>query len=271
LIRVGIVGQGLIGGSLGMALSRLGQGVEVVGLTRSSEAAREAERRHAVSRASTDVAVMDGADIVVIATPIDQVAPVLGRLTHLMTSGTVISDVASVKRPVRDWVRRIPEPGLFLGGHPVAGKTAAGIESADPDLFQDEPWIFTPLEAQNLHPFEALFELVGRIGGRVTLLSPEEHDRQMAYLSHLAFTISAAFAQTVRSEADPALAGPGYRSMARLADGDPTMYVSIAAENRQPLLDAIDRFSGVLEEYRDRIQRREAVLELFEGATHAPV
>jgi prephenate dehydrogenase len=93
----------------------------------------------------------------------------------------------------------------------------------------------------------------------------------MAYLSHLAFTISAAFAQTVRSEADPALAGPGYRSMARLADGDPTMYVSIAAENRQPLLDAIDRFSGVLEEYRDRIQRREAVLELFEGATHAPV
>lgn len=270
-MRVGIVGIGLIGGSLGMALQRLDRSLEVVGVTRSSEAAGEAQRRRAVAQASSDPSVLDGSDIVVVATPIDEIPAVIDRLAPLVNTGTVITDVASVKRPVRDWVRRIPEPGLFLGGHPVAGKAARGLAAADPDIFRDEPWIFTPLEAQNLRPFEPWLELVREIGARPFFLSPEEHDRQLAYLSHLAFTVSAAYADTVRRNADQRLGGPGYRGMARLADGDAAMYESVVRENRVALIDAIDRFTGILRQFRDRIDGQEQLRELFEAGTHAAV
>ena len=264
-MRIGIVGLGLMGGSLGMALRRLDPSIEVTGLASSAEAAADAQRRGAVSRASSEVSILDGSEIVVLATPIDQIGPMLDRLAYLVMSGTVITDVASVKRPVRQWVRRIPEPGLFLGGHPVAGKAQSGLGAADPDIFKGEPWIFTPLEAQSLRPFEAWLELVRAIGARPFFLSPEEHDRQIAYLSHLAFTVSSAFAEAVRRNADPQLGGPGFRSMARLAGGDASMYESISRENRGPLIEAIDHFSAILHEFRDHIERQEDVLELFQG------
>lgn len=270
-MRVGIVGLGLIGGSLGMALRRLDPAIEVVGLTRSSEAAADAERRGAASRASSEISVLDGSDVVVLATPIDQIPPVLDQLAHLATRGTVITDVAGVKRPVREWVQRVSQPDLFLGGHPVAGKAQSGIGAADPEIFRDEPWIFTPLEAQSLRPFEAWLEVVRAIGARPFFLSPEEHDRQIAYLSHLAFTVSSAFAEAVRRNADAHLGGPGYRSMARLADGDARMYESISRENREPLIEAIDQFNGILQEFRDHIERQEQVLELFEAGRHVAV
>lgn len=270
-MRVGIVGVGLIGGSLGRALRRLPGAVQVVGLARSSQSADEARRAGAVDQGSTDLSVLDGVDVVVLATPIAEIPRVLDRIGHLVNSGSVITDVASVKRPVREWVRRIPEPGLFLGGHPLAGKAQAGLAASDPAIFKDEPWIFTPLEFQNLRPFEPWFELVRAIGARPHFLSPEVHDEQVAYLSHLAFTISSAYAETVSANADPGLAGPGYRGMARLAAGDPSMYESIARENREPLIRAIDRFAASLAQFRDRIERQDAVRELFEVGNHAAV
>src|SRR5437764_6777655 len=152
-MRVGIVGLGLIGGSLGLALRRLNPRVEVVGVTRRSDAAATARARGAVDDASTDLAMLQNADVVVVATPIDQIPGVLDQLAPLAIAGAVITDVASVKRPVRTWVRRLAEPGLFLGGHPVAGKAQSGIEASDAAIFRGEAWIFTPLEAQNLRPF----------------------------------------------------------------------------------------------------------------------
>jgi len=286
-MRIGIVGLGLIGGSLGLALRALkdfppppaGEGrvgafdrtIEVVGLTRTADAAAEALRRGAVDAASTEVSILNGADVVVVATPIDQIGAVLDLVAPLAVSGTPITDVASVKRPVRQWARRLPEPGLFLGGHPLAGKSMTGIQASDPSIFRDEPWIFTPLEAQSLRPFQGWIELVRAIGARPAFRSPEEHDRQMAYLSHLAFAISTVFAETVGAHADTSLAGPGYRSMSRLAGGDPSMYESIARENREPMLEAIDQFAATLQSLRDRIDRRDHVSELFEAGRQLAV
>ena len=270
-MRIGIVGLGLIGGSLGLALRTLHPPIDVVGLTRSADAAAEALRRGAVEAASTEVAILDGCDVVVVATPIDAIAGVLDLIAPLAVSGTVITDVASVKRPVRQWARRLPEPGLFLGGHPVAGKSMSGIWASDPAIFRDEPWIFTPLEAQSLRPFEAWIELVGALGARPAFRSPEEHDRQLAYLSHLAFAVSTAFAETVAEHADASLGGPGYRGMARLAVGDPSMYESIARENREPMLEAIDQFAATLRSIRERLDRGDHVTELFAAGRHLAV
>jgi prephenate dehydrogenase len=270
-MRVGIVGLGLIGGSLGMALRGLQHPLSVVGLTRTADAAAEALRRGAVEAASTDVAILNGSDVVVIATPIDQIPGALDLIAPLAASGTVITDVASVKRPVRQWARRLPEPGLFLGGHPVAGKSVSGIGASDPAIFRGEPWIFTPLESQSLRPFEGWIELVGAIGARPAFRTPEEHDRQMAYLSHLAFAVSTAFAETVAEHADASLGGPGYRSTARLATGDASMYESIARENREPMVEAIDQFRARLQSIRDRIERGDQVTELFAVGRHLAV
>jgi prephenate dehydrogenase len=267
-MRVGIVGLGLIGGSLGLALRGLGS-VLVRGVAHDAAGAAAAEKRGAVHHASADLDELADCDIVVIATPIDQIAGVLERLPGVLRRGNLITDVASVKRPVLEWAGRLPEPSRFLGGHPVAGKERSGLSESDAALFENEPWIFTPQDNQELGPFNEWVSAVKAIGARPHFLPAEAHDRQMAFLSHLAFTISSAYAQTVRPHADPELGGPGFRSMTRLAQGDATLYEDIAAANRGPLVEAINQFADVLASYRDRIQRGDRVGELFGRGVHA--
>jgi prephenate dehydrogenase len=268
-MRVGIVGVGLIGGSLGMALRRLRRSIDVTGVTRRAETAAAAIERGAVDRASTDLRDVSDCDIVVIATPIDQIAAVIDRLAPIVGAGTLITDVASVKRPVVAWAQRLPNPARFLGGHPVAGKTQSGLGESDAAIFDEEPWIFTPTEGQDVRPFDTWFEMVRAIGATPSFMRADVHDQQMAFLSHLAFAVSSAFAETVQQHADAALGGPGYRGMVRLAGGDPAMYEAVARENRDALVDAIDRFDAVLHRYRQRIGSGSKVKELFGGAVHA--
>ena len=268
-MRVGIVGLGLIGGSLGLALRRLRHSIDVTGVAQRVESGAAAVQRGAVNRASTDLSDISDCDIVVIATPIDQIAGVIEGLAPVVEAGTLITDVASVKRPVVGWAQRLPNPARFLGGHPVAGKTQSGLDESDAAIFDHEPWIFTPSDGQDVRPFDTWFELVRAIGATPTFMRADVHDQQMAFLSHLAFAISSAFAETVQKNADATLGGPGYRGMVRLAGGDPGMYEAIARENRDPLIDAIDRFDAVLHRYRQRIASGSKVKELFDGAVHA--
>jgi prephenate dehydrogenase len=268
-MRVGIVGLGLIGGSLGLALRRLRHSIDVTGVAKRAESAAAAIQRGAVNRASTDLSDISDCDVVVVATPIDQIAGVIERLAPIVAAGTLITDVASVKRPVVSWAQRLPNPSRFLGGHPVAGKTQSGLGESDAAIFDQEPWIFTPTQGQDVRPFDTWFEMVRAIGATPSFMRADVHDQQMAFLSHLAFAISSAFAETVQRHADPTLGGPGYRGMVRLAGGDPAMYEAIARENRDALVDAIDRFDAVLHRYRQRIASGSRVKELFGGTVHA--
>src|SRR5437870_13340511 len=118
-MRVGIVGLGLIGGSLGLAVRGLRHSIDVTGVARRAESAAEATQRGAVDRASTDLADLSDCDIVVIATRIEEIAVVMERLGPLVATETLITDVASVKRPVLDWAQRLPNPSRFLCGHAV--------------------------------------------------------------------------------------------------------------------------------------------------------
>jgi prephenate dehydrogenase len=268
-MRVGIIGLGLIGGSLGLALRRLGHSIEVTGVAKRPESVADAIQRGAVDQASTDLADLSDCDIVVIATPIAEIAGVMERLAPIVAAGTLITDVASVKRPVVGWARQLPNAARFLGGHPVAGKERSGLEESDAALFDREPWIFTPAEGQDVRPFDTWFEMLRAIGARLSFMRADVHDQQMAYLSHLAFVVSAVFAETVQKHADAALGGPGYRGMVRLAAGDPAMYEAIARENQAALVEAIDRFDALLHRYRQRIEAGTRVKDLFGGAVHA--
>jgi prephenate dehydrogenase len=268
-MRIGIVGLGLIGGSLGLALRRLRRSIDVTGVAHRPEGAVAAVERGAVDRASTELSDLSECDVVVITTPIDQIAGVMERLGPVVASGTLITDVASVKRPVVGWAQRLPNPSRFLGGHPVAGKAQSGLAESDPSIFDQEPWIFTPTQGQDVRGFDTWVEMVRAIGAKPSFMRPNAHDKQMAMLSHLAFALSAAFAETVQRHADAALGGPGYRGMVRLAGGDPAMYEAIARENREALVEAIDRFDTILHRYRQRIDSGTKVKELFGGAVHA--
>ena len=268
-MRVGIVGLGLIGGSLGLALRRLGESIEVRGVTHHADGVQAAQQRGVVDRVSTDLRDLGDCEIVVVATPINQIEATFEHLATVVARGAMVTDVASVKRPVLEWARVLPDPDRFLGGHPVAGKERSGLGESDATLFRGETWIFTPREGQELTPFDEWFRLVRALGARPQLLSAQAHDRQMAFLSHLAFTISSAYAQTVRPFADPGLGGPGFRGMVRLAEGDPALYEDIVTTNRAPLVEAIDHFSDVLRDYRERIARGDRVGELFRQGVHA--
>ena len=267
--KVGIVGLGLIGGSLGMALRRSGGEVHVTGVSRSETDARLAQARGAADIAGTRVETLRECDLVVVATPISQFATVIEGLGRMLPGEVLITDVASVKEPVLELARGLPDPGRFLGGHPMAGKAESGLRNSDATLFEGTPWVLTPSAGQDISRFGWWLELITRIGARPVLMSAEEHDRQAALVSHLAFTLSAAYASTVREHGAEIMAGPGFRGMTRLAAGDPRLYGDIAAANRQPLLEAIDDFSRTLAHYRRRIEGREQLTELFAEGSRA--
>jgi prephenate dehydrogenase len=268
--QVGIVGLGLIGGSAGMALRRLAGEVRVIGLCRSEDDARVAERMGAVDSASTRFESLRGCQLVLLATPIPEITKIFEAIGRTLSEEVLITDVASVKLPIMESARRrLPTPGRFLGGHPMAGKTESGIGHSDAALFNGTPWVFTPLPEQDLAPFRWWMELVTRIGARPLVMDAAEHDRRAAYVSHLAFTLSSAYLTASRQQAGEAMAGPGFRGMTRLAGGDARMYADIAAANRDNLLEAIDVFTNVLAGYRRAIAAGNQLLPLFSEAHHA--
>jgi len=268
--EVGIVGLGLIGGSTGMALRALGDKVRVSGLCRTEDAARMAEAVGAVDRAGTGIESLRDCELVLIATPLSEFETMFDLLGRSLSREVLITDVASVKRPIVEMARRrLAFPGRFLGGHPMAGKTESGISHADPGLFTETPWVFTPLPEQDLTPFGWWMDLVRRMGAHPLLMDAVEHDRQAAFVSHLAFTLSAAYRKTVRDHAGEQMAGPGYRSMTRLASGHPGMYGEIAGANQAALLAAIDAFSETLGRHRRRIASGDRLADLFSELNHA--
>lgn len=252
--RVAIVGVGLIGGSLGLALRARRPQTAVHGITKDDRQAAAALRSGAVSSASARLEDAAGAEVTVIATPLHATRGVLQRLDRAGAGG-LISDVSSVKGPVVRWaVEDLAEPDRFLGSHPMAGRTENGIAAAQASLFEGAPWVFTPRAGQPLEPFEAWIECVRAVGAHPVMMDAEEHDRRVALVSHLAFLVSAAYVHVLRSTVEPertaALAGPGFRDMIRLATGDPRMYAAIAEHNREPILAAVDRLEASLAEYR---------------------
>ncbi|MEO6797394.1 MAG: prephenate dehydrogenase [Candidatus Dormibacter sp.] len=266
---VGIVGMGLIGGSLGLALRRLEDRVHVTAVTRTEADAEAATARGAADRSGTQLEGLRDCELVVVATPISQAARTFEQLGQVLPETTLITDVASVKQPILELARRLPSPGRFLGGHPMAGKTESGLRHGDPSLFAGSPWVFTPSEGQDPGPFGWWIDLVREIGAQPLLMSAREHDQRAAFVSHLAFTLSAAYAATVEANGGQAIAGPGFRSMTRLAAGDPRLYGDIVAANQGPLLQAIDRFTETLARYRQRIAAQDQLADLFAEADRA--
>jgi len=247
--RLSILGVGLLGGSLGLAAKRRIDGVRVVGYGHRPQTLDAALARGAIDEAATDpAAAVAGADLVVLATPVGLFRELLVRIAPALDSNAIVTDVGSTKRTVAAAAAEVlPERGrFFVPSHPMAGSEKRGVEFADAELFQNAVCILTPTAATDLRAVEAIESLWRTVGMRTTRLTPDEHDRRLADVSHLPHALAAALV-AMQDDASLHLIGKGFLDATRIAAGDGGLWRDIFLDNRDHLADAIRNYRQVLD------------------------
>jgi prephenate dehydrogenase len=272
--HVAIIGLGLIGGSIGMGLRRWAEAnraggkvaLEVVGFDSDITQQQHAQKIKAVDRAVWDLTkAVDGADLVVVATPVSAMRETFGLIAPRLRAGATVTDTGSTKADVLRWADEIlPWTVAFVGGHPMAGKTQS-IEGAEADLFKEATWCVAPSVRADEEAVRTVLGMVAALGAEAYFVDPTEHDAFVAGVSHLPFVISAALMRTV--SADPSwrdmkgLTAGGFRDVSRLAAGSPAMHRDILLTNREAVTRWIDSFQETLGRLRVDLQRDPAEAE----------
>ncbi len=268
---IAIIGLGLIGGSLGLALKRhnlIGgeRRYEVIGYDQSQARRAQAEQRGVVDQASSSLAgAVQHADVILIATPVLAIRQVFSDLAPLLGAGALVSDTASTKAQVMRWAAELLPPSVrFIGGHPMAGSTGS-LEEARADLFSGATYCLVLPDATDQTVLDALSQIIADIGARPMLLDAAAHDQAVAAISHLPFLASSALVETAAAsepsllQVMSALASSGFRDTTRLATGDPTMYHDILLTNREAILSWLEMYLARLEELRNLLQTSQGV------------
>ncbi len=277
LRRVAIIGLGLMGGSLALALRRAGVAAKTVGCGRQVLIDR-ARGMGALDSGSTDPCeAVAGSDYVVLCTPVETSIALMKQIAPHLAPGAVITDVGSTKQSFANAACELfgtEAAERVLPGHPIAGRELSGLEHATADLYDGCVWVLTPLsqcmkgkraasDPMDLPPAQqALRSALEAIGARVVLTSAAEHDRVLAYTSHLPQMLSTALALTLAENfeaGDPALEihGGGLRTMLRLAGSEPKMWEQIAASNRDNIAQALEQMESTLRQLRESLGEAE--------------
>jgi len=280
MIQITIIGVGLIGASLGMALrsapereSPLGA-ITVTGFDLDPRALAEARGRLAIDREARTLAdAVRDAHLVIVATPVQTIRQVFADLAPLLPHGATVTDVASTKAQVLAWARELlPATVDFIGGHPMAGSEKSGPAAASPDLFRNAIYCLAPQENARETAVRLVEAMVDQIGAKLYYIDPVEHDAYVAGVSHLPFMLSTALVDVVsRSpgwrEMAP-LAATGFRDVTRLASGSAEMHRDICLTNREALARWLDEMARRLTELRDQVAAGdgEGLLEWFRHA-----
>jgi prephenate dehydrogenase len=259
---LGIIGVGLIGGSVGLAAGY--SGWEVVGVD-TPEVLHNATQSGAIHRASTLKEVRE-ADLVVLAAPISKVTDLLGDLTP---TNALITDVASAKSAI---VRRAESLKLrFVGGHPMAGSQLSGVANASSNLFEGARYFLTPTSRTDPEDYREVAGFVRELGAVPTAVDPEKHDLLMAALSHLPHLMAAALLKVASDISPEALsfAGPSFRDLTRVGASNPELWSDILAENAPALGEALAAFAGAMAQLGSEIKDRESMEGRFRQAREA--
>jgi prephenate dehydrogenase len=241
--NVAIVGVGLIGGSIGLALRQRGLADSIVGIGRSQVSLRMARRVGAVSHTTIDLAKgVAEAELVVVCTPVAHVAGHVRAAAAACPEGTLITDAGSTKQAIVAALDEgLPRGCRFLGSHPVAGSEKTGVSHARADLFDGRVTVITPTRNTRAEDFDLLEEFWEALGSVVVRMSAEEHDRALAITSHLPHLAAAALAAAV-PEQYYRLVGTGILDATRLAAGDPDLWKQILLQNRDNVLAALQQY-----------------------------
>lgn len=243
---IAIVGLGLMGGSLALAL-RLHVGA-LLAVDPDPETRRYALERRLVNKASADPAeILPQANLIILAAPVRANLKILAQLPELCLSPCAVLDLSSTKAEIVAAMNQLPERFAALGGHPMCGKETSGLRHADAALFQDAVFAFTPTERATPELRSLGEKLAALLGSHALWLEAETHDRWVAATSHLPYLVSAALAGSTPVESAP-LASSGFRSSTRLAASDVAMMLDILLTNRTPLLTALRKMCLTLNE-----------------------
>jgi prephenate dehydrogenase len=266
--RVGIVGLGLIGGSIALAAREIWPGGLVIGVDRKDVLER-AMVRHAIDVAADDAVVLAEADLVILAAPIQQNLEILRELPDNVTGSAVVTDTGSTKRVIVESAALLPDRFTFIGGHPLGGAARGGIDHARADMFNGRPWLFTPTPGHDTKALEKLKSFVSGLGAVPQILSPHEHDRLLAFISHLPqLTVSALMhvvGETAREEG-LSLSGRGLQDTTRLASSPADIWKEVCATNADEIGSALDALISVLRQLRADLQTGKSIEEVFESA-----
>ena len=268
---VAIIGTGLIGASFGLALRSAGFEGPIVGVS-SERALADAVAAGAIDRGAPLAEAAAQADLVFLSQSIGRILDTLRHLDPLLKPGALVTDAGSTKTEIVDLARQFVRRGQFLGGHPMAGKETRGAGAAEASLFQGRTWVLTPDEQAELET-PAARDLLGwlrRIGARLVVLNCDEHDRIVAFTSHLAQLASTALGSTVAEnltrEAHLRVAGPGLADMTRLALSSYDLWRDILATNSEHIDRALARYIQELEHIRENLRTRQLQQEFARGA-----
>jgi prephenate dehydrogenase len=273
--QVTIIGTGLIGGSLGLALKKRHLAGQIIGCDRAP-VLEKAEHCGAINTGTTNPAdAVRGSDLIVLATPVIPILDLIGRLGPALAPKTLVTDVGStkaeiVKRATKAFGRNAVLK--FLGGHPMAGKENAGVEFADADLFEGAAWLFTPLPGQKVHAglCGEFVHCAEKMGAKIAIVDPAEHDRLCAWISHLPQMVSTALAAALvdafGSDA-PVLdiGGRALREMTRISGSPYSMWRDVAITNQTNIAGALQKLEQRLAHIRENLDSRELAAE-FERA-----
>jgi prephenate dehydrogenase len=273
--QVTIIGTGLIGGSLGLALKKRRLAGRIIGCDRAP-ALKRAQACGAIEAGSANSAdAVRGSDLVVLATPVIPILDLIGRLGPTLPAKTLVTDVGSTKakiveRAAKSFGRNAAT--RFLAGHPMAGKEHAGVEFADADLFEGAAWLFTPLPGQNVHAGQCgeFIHCVEKMGAKIAVVDPADHDRFCAWISHLPQMVSTALAAALVDEFGsdaPVLdiGGRALREMTRISGSPYSMWRDIAITNKKNISGALQKLEQRLAHIRENLDSRELAAE-FERA-----
>jgi arogenate dehydrogenase (NADP+) len=250
-MKIGIVGIGLIGASLGWDFRQMGH--QVIGVSRQLATCETAEQMGICDRASCDLADLQDTEMIFVCTPIAAIVPTIEQLIPHLPPETIITDAGSVKAAIVDRATQLwPN---FVGGHPMAGNSESGIAAFEKGLFADRPYVLTPIATTSAVALERVTSLVRSLNCQIYSATPIQHDLAVAWISHLPIMVSASLIRACLDEADPTIldlakkfASTGFRDTSRVGGGNPEMGMMMAEYNRDPILKS-------LHQYRDRLDR----------------
>ncbi len=276
--QLGVIGCGLMGGSFALALKRAGLVKRVIGYSKSPSTTERAKKLGVIDvAAESALLAVSGSDIVLIAVPVAASEATFKAIRHLVEPGVLFMDVGSTKRDVVDAARRVLKERVasFVPAHPIAGKEVAGIQNADPALYNGRQVILTPLSQTPAELIQKATDVWSAIGCQVLKMTPENHDAAFAAVSHLPHLLAFAyFSAVVKQPAGKdflSLAGPGFRDFTRIAASDPAVWRDILMSNREEVLKQSTRFRHALDamEHVIRSGNVEALEDLIRKSSDA--
>ena len=265
-MKLGIVGLGLIGGSLGLDARSLGH--VVVGVSRKPITCQRAIERGAVDDASVDVSILGTVDMVILCTPLSDILATTQNILPFLPKTSILTDVGSVKAPIVSQMNELliqaNVENPFVGGHPMAGTANVGIEAAIPNLFRGNPYVLTPTDTTPDSAVTVVEDLVRSIGANLYKCDPSIHDRAVALISHLPVMVSASLIQVCMAERDPLvrelaiqLASSGFRDTSRVGGGNPELGRLMAEFNTDALLASLYQYRSQLNRIISQVEAGE--------------